>query len=180
MWLELNKQTTRKIGIMLKSRLIWYKHYFLFCDEIIENMDRPPYWIIELAEKKYIGDAVKIVNTYAFSEPFETYPDSLPDLYVGCLFIRYERKEISWASFLKESGDYADGEGYFALKHDCEYFYHMLNEYEDNEFSIQLEQKQAEDIKEAFRNEIQEVRIIYNPFVEYFRKYVSLQNSTPN
>lgn len=60
---ELNKQFARKIGIMLESRLIWYKHYFLFCDEIIEKMEKPPYWIIELATKKYIGDAVKIVNS---------------------------------------------------------------------------------------------------------------------
>lgn len=180
MWLELNKQSARKIGIMLESKLIWYKHYFLFCDEIIEKMDRPPYWLIELSTKKFLGDAIKIVNAYAFSEPFETFPDSLTDFYVGCLFIRYERNELSWASFLEKSGDYADGEGYSTLKHDCEYFYHMLNEYEDNEYSIQLENKQAEIVKDAYRNEIQDVRVLYNPFVDYFRKYVSLQKNNPN
>lgn len=172
---DLNRQFARKMGIMLESRLIWYKHYFLFCDEVIENMDKPPYWIIELATKKYIGDAVKIVNTFASSEPFETYPDSLYDFYVGCLFLRYERKELSWASFLKESGDFADGTK--AVKHECEFFYYMLNDYEDSEYSIDLEFKQVEIIKNEFKNELYEARSFYAPFVDYFRKYVTLQKN---
>ncbi|WP_379164470.1 hypothetical protein [Paenibacillus sp. sgz5001063] len=173
---ELNKQFARKIGIMLESNLIWYKHYFLFCDEVIEKMDRPPYWIVELATKKYIGDAVKIVNNYAFSEPFETFPDSLYNYYLGCLFLRYERKELSWASFLKNSGDFADGTQ--AVKHECEYFYYMLNDYEDSEYSFELEIKQVEIIKEEFKNELQETRSLYAPFVDYFRKYVSSQSES--
>ncbi|WP_282940440.1 hypothetical protein [Paenibacillus sp. RC67] len=178
MIVELNRQFARKIGIMLESKLIWYKHYFIFCDEVIENMDRPPYWIIELAIKKYIGDAITIANTYAFSEPFETFPNSLYDFHVGCLFLRYERKELSWASFLKESGDFADG--YQLVKRECEFFYYKLSDYEESEYSIDLEIKQAEIIKKEFKNEIHEVRNIYAPFVDYFRKYVSSQNNKLN
>ncbi|WNR44415.1 hypothetical protein [Paenibacillus roseipurpureus] len=173
---ELNKQFARKIGIMLESKLIWYKHYFLFCDEVIEKMEKPPFWIIELATKKYIGDAVKIVNTYAFSEPFETFPDSIYDFYLGCLFLRYERKELSWASFLKDSGDFADATQ--AVKHECEYFYYMHNDYEDSEYSIELEIKQAEIIKEEFKNELHELRGLYASFLDYFRKYVSSQSDS--
>ncbi|MRN53976.1 hypothetical protein [Paenibacillus monticola] len=173
MKIELNRQTARKIGIMLESNLIWYKHYFLFCDEVIEKMDKPPYWIIELATKKYIGDAVRIVNGYAFSEPFEAFPDSLYDFHIGCLYVRYERKELSWASFLEESGDFADG--YQAVKKDCQFFYYMFNDYHDSEYSLDLELKQAELVKKEFMNEIYEVQGIYTPFVDYFRKYVLSQ-----
>ncbi|MDQ0887816.1 hypothetical protein QFZ81_002904 [Paenibacillus sp. V4I9] len=173
--LELDKQFARKVAIMLKSRLIWYKHYFLFCDEVIEGMAKPPYWIIELADKKYIEDAIKIVNAYAFSEPFEAFPDSLYDFYVACLFIKCERKQVSWASFLKEAGDFADG--YQAVKHDCEFFYFMLNDFEDSEYAIDLELKQKEVIKNSFKNEIQDVHNFYAPFTTYFRKYVQLQKT---
>jgi len=180
MKLELNKQFARKLGIMIESGLIWYKHYFLFCDEVIEKLDKPPYWIIELATTTYTGDAIKIVNTYAFSEPFENFSNSLYDLYVGCLYIRYERKQISWASFLNKSGDFADGSGYFALKQGCDFFYTMLNDYEDNECSSDLEDKQVVTVKEEFENEISEVRNLYKPFIEYFRVYVSSQSNKQN
>lgn len=83
---ELNKQFARKIAIMLESNLIWYKHYFLFCDEVIEKNDKPPYWIIELAAIKYLKHAVNVVNSFAFSEPFEYFSDSLYDFHVSCLF----------------------------------------------------------------------------------------------
>ncbi|ULO07662.1 hypothetical protein H1230_01920 [Paenibacillus sp. 19GGS1-52] len=173
MKMELNRQIARKIGIMLESHLIWYKHYYFFCDEVIENMDRPPYWIIELGTKKYLGDAVYIVNSYAFSEPFEAFPDSLYDFHIGCLYLRYERKELSWASFLKESGDFADS--YRAVKQDCQFFYYMLNDYQDSEYSLDLELKQAELVKKEFMNEIYEVQDMYTPFVDYFRKYMLSQ-----
>ncbi|WP_139997433.1 hypothetical protein [Paenibacillus paridis] len=175
--LELNKQFARKIGIMIESGLIWHKHYFLFCDELIEKLDKPPYWIIELAIAKYIGDAIEVVNTYAFSEPFENFSNSLCDLYIGCLYIRYERRQLSWASFLTKSDDFADGSGYFALKKDADYFYSMLNDYEDNEYSIDLENKQAERVKQEFQNEISEVRNMYIPFIGYFREFVSTQSN---
>lgn len=171
MEVELNKQFAQKIGSMIESRLIWYKHYFLFCDEVIDKMDKPPYWIIELATTKFIGDAVRIVNRYAYSPPFEMFPDSVYDFYLGCLFLRYERRELSWASFLNDSGNYADA--YQAVKHDCEFFYYMLNDYEDSEYSFELEKKQAGMIKEEFKNEIHEARDLYVPFLDYFRRYVS-------
>jgi hypothetical protein len=175
--LELNKQFARKLGIMIDSGLIWHQHYFLFCDELIEKLDKPPYWIIELALATYIGDAIEVVNTYAFSEPFENFSNSLYDLYIGCLYIRYERRQLSWASFLTESGDFADGSGNFALKKDYDYFYSMLDDYVDNEYSIDLESTQAETVKQEFQNEISEVRNLYIPFVGYFREFVSTQSN---
>lgn len=47
--------------------------------------------------------------------------------------------------FLQKSGDFADS--YQAVKYDCESFYHMLNEYEDSEYSKELELNQAAVIK---------------------------------
>ncbi len=173
MMIELDKQFARRMAIMLESGLIWYKHYFMFCDDIIEKLDKPPYWIIDLAVTSYNKDAERIVNTYAFSEPFEAFEDSLFDLHIGCLFLRYERREMSWSAFLKASGHFADG--YQAMKQDCGFFYDMLNLYEDNEYSADLEFRQAEILRKDFKEEIEEARWLYAPFVYYFRKYVLSQ-----
>ncbi|QSF44998.1 hypothetical protein [Paenibacillus tianjinensis] len=168
--IELDKQFTRRLAIMLESGLIWYEHYFMFCDEIIERLDKPPYWIIDLAVTSYNKDAERIVNNYAFSEPFEAFEDSLFDLHIGCLFLRYERREISWSAFLKASGDFADG--YQTVKNGCGFFYDMLNMYAHSEYSADLEFRQAEIIQEDFKDEISEARGLYAPFADYFRKYV--------
>lgn len=165
---ELNKDLANKIGLILESRLIWYKHYYLWCDEIIDQNNEPPYWIIELATVKYIPDAIRIVNEYAYSEPFEQFCRS-NDLYVACLFIKYERNEISWATFLGAVGDFSDGNN---AKVDCSYFYMMLNDYEDSEFSSELEKSQKIKIYNEFSSEINEMYSYYNPFVSYFRDYV--------
>lgn len=169
MKIELNKQYARRMGIMLEAGLIWYKHYYLFCDEIIETLDKPPYWIIDLAVTSYTGDAEKIVNSYAFSEPFETFEDSLYDLHIGCLFLRYERREMSWSAFLKASGDYADG---YHVRNGCGFFYDMLSLYVDGEYSADLELCQAKEVQTDFKDEIAEARGLYAPFADYFRKYV--------
>ncbi|MEI5906846.1 hypothetical protein WAK64_07210 [Bacillus spongiae] len=92
--IELTKQFATKLGIMVDSRLIYYKHYYKhyykFCDEIIEKMDNPPYWIIELATIKYIPEATKVINEYVLSEPFEKMPDFY-DFYIACLYLKYKR-----------------------------------------------------------------------------------------
>jgi Uma2 family endonuclease len=85
---ELNKHFARKLSVMVDSRLIWYKHYFEFCDEIIENMEDPPYWIIELATTKFIQDALIVINEYAFdTEPFEEIPSDLCDFSLLVYFL---------------------------------------------------------------------------------------------
>lgn len=167
---NISKDFARKLGIMLDAGLINYKHYYLWCDEIIENLDDPPYWIIELATIKFLPSAVTIVNKYAFSEPSEKFNND-SELYIACLFIMYEIRQISWASFLYSAGNYKDGAGYCG-KLDCEYFYHRLNEYEDSNYTVDTEKKQQADIENEFKSEIDEIYSNYNLFIPYFKKYV--------
>ena len=156
------------LGIMLNSELVWYKHYYLWCDEIIEHSEHPPFWIIELATVKYLPKATKIVNEYVYSEPFEQF-NNRNNLYIACLFLRYERQEISWATFLTKTGEYSDGN---SSKKNCEYFYDMLNKFEDSEYSNRLERNQKSDVKNIFISEISEMQRYYDFFIPYFRRYV--------
>ncbi|MFE4430742.1 hypothetical protein ACFRH9_27770 [Peribacillus butanolivorans] len=112
-------------------------------------MENPPYWIIELATIKFIPDATKAINEYASSEPFEEIPSDLYDFYIACIYIRYKRREISWATFLQMAGEFADYAQ--AVKCDCEWFYEMLNVYEDSEFSKGIEKYQTKKVSEIFK-----------------------------
>lgn len=171
MKIEPTKEFACKLSIMLESKLIWYKHFQPFCDDIILAHTKPPYWIIELAAVRYQGSAIEIVNKYIHSEPFvDDYRNSLFDQYIACLYIKYDRREISWASFLLGSGQYADHVQ--AVKEPCEYFFELLNEYEAEEFNIELEYKQREEIQDKFRNEIIEMQAMYDVFREYFKQYI--------
>ncbi|MGO4530397.1 hypothetical protein AB4Z30_15045 [Paenibacillus sp. 2TAF8] len=171
MKIELTKEFACKLGIMLQSKLIWYKHFHPFCDDIIMEYEEPPYWIIELATMRYQGAAIEIVNKYIHSEPFCTYYNHTHfDQYIACLYIKYDRRELSWASFLMEAGQYADG--CEAVKEPCEYFFELLTHYEAEEFNIELEYKQRIEIQEKFQEEILEVQEIYDVFRNYFRQYV--------
>ncbi|UPK45429.1 hypothetical protein [Paenibacillus pabuli] len=67
-----------------------------------------------------------------------------------------------------ESGQYADS--CEAVKEPCEYFFELSNEYEAEEFNIELEYKQREEIQGKFRNEIIEIQELYDVFREYFKQ----------
>lgn len=179
MKIEPNKEFACKLGIMLGSKLIWYKHFQPFCDDIILEYTKPPYWIIELATVRYQGSAIEIVNKYIHSEPCITYYNSKHfDQYIACLYIKYDRREISWASFLLESGQYADS--CEAVKEPCEYFFDLLSQYEAEEFNIELEHKQREEIQNKFRDEILEMQAIYDVFREYFKQYIKRKEKHQN
>ncbi|MNI11634.1 hypothetical protein D3C73_647860 [compost metagenome] len=171
MKIEPTKDFACKLSIMLDSKLIWYKHFQLFCDDIILEYIKPPYWIIELATVRFQGSAIEIVNKYINSEPFiDFYNSELFNQYIACLYLKYDRREISWASFLFSSGQYADN--CQAVKEPCKYFYDLLSEYEDSEFRIGLEYKQKEEIQNKFLKEIKEIQAVYDVFRDYFKQFI--------
>jgi hypothetical protein len=166
---DIDKQTIKTLATMIESHLIWYKHYFPWTDEIISNNSDIPSWLINLSSIKYIPDAVKSINEYIYSEPFEPFnEEKYSDQYVACLYLRYETRAISWASFLLEAGQYSDA--YYG-RHECEYFFQMLNEYEDSEYSERLEKKQSREIYSEFKDVIQYIKELYSFFMKHFRTY---------
>ncbi|TKI72490.1 hypothetical protein FC756_01555 [Lysinibacillus mangiferihumi] len=169
MEINLNKSFAWKMGEMIESGLINYKHYILFCDEIIDKSESPPYWIIELSLIKFQKQAVRIVKEFANSEPFENHPE-INDFYLACLFLKYKQRQISWAIFLSSSGWYCDG-SHCSIH--CEYFYDLLNAYENSKYSKKLEKIQVIDVGNRLKRHISEAQVTYRIFEYYFDKYVS-------
>lgn len=117
---------------MIESSLIDSSYTQPWADQIILKMDVPPGWICDLAVKTYYGDLLKTIGGYVFHDPIEPAPEHLDRFHVACLWLRYERRELSWATFLKCTGEYLDRTD---SDWDCETPYHYLNVHEDAYFS---------------------------------------------
>lgn len=123
---------------MLESKLIDYRYVNPWADFLIANNEECPGWLAELAIKKCTADLVKAIQEYLFSEPFKTSPYEMVKFHLACLWLRYERRELSWATFLNDAGnalDCADSDW------ECETPYYYLNVYESAYFAEVAEQE---------------------------------------
>lgn len=77
---------------------------------------------------------------------------------VASLYLRYERRELFWATFLNESGLKADASG---GRWPCEEFYAMLNELEESDFALAVEQRQRDHVVTEYREVMESVRRTY-------------------
>ena len=123
---------------MIESGLIDYSYIYPWADELIGNLDSAPSWLCELASKKYRGDQLKALGSFMHGEALEPAPKDIEKFHVGCLWLRYERREISWATFLERTGEYLDA---LHSEWDCETPYHYLNLYEDAYFTPKAEEE---------------------------------------
>jgi hypothetical protein len=159
MTLELNRLTGRRLQTMADAGLITYKELQPWADSMLLSMEKPPNWLCNLATQTYGPDVLKSLGEYVWSEPFEAVDRAeVDDEYLGSLYLRFERHELSWASFLDLAGKYADGaDGTWA----CEEFFQMLNELEDTDFSATVARKQQVSIESRLRAAIGRIRALY-------------------
>jgi hypothetical protein len=163
---DISKNFAGKLAVMLDTSLIHYKYYELWCDKIIESMKHPPECILALTDTKYLPDARNIVSSYAFADPAPDF--SYSDFYLTCLYMKYIKKHISWATFLLSAGEYSDGNDCYA---ECEFFYSLLTQLEAHEFSASVEQEQSNQVRKKLWNLIEEADRLYEYFLTYFRQY---------
>lgn len=133
-----SKQECSYVLEMLESGLIDFSYTHLWAEHSITGLDYVPLWLGDLATKKCQGDQSKALRGYIFSEPFDARPNDMEKFHIACLWLRYERRELSWATFLRLAGEHldaADGDW------DCETPFHVLNVYEDAYFSNESEEQ---------------------------------------
>jgi hypothetical protein len=127
-----SKQDCFYVLEMLESGLINFSYTHPWAEQFVVHLDPIPTWLCDIATKKYQGDQTKALREYIFAEPLEPPPDGLEKFHLACLWIRYERRELSWATFLSLAGDRLDRSN---GDWDCGTPYHYLNVYEDAYFS---------------------------------------------
>ena len=172
-----SKQDGFYILEMIETSLIDYRYTQPWADELIMAVHLPPSWLCDLATKKYRGDQSNAVREFVFSEPFEAAPAELEKFAVACLWLRYERRELSWATFLQMAGDLLDAAN---ANWDCGTPYHYLNVYEDVYFTPAAEERTKHDnLKDHdLKPWIAEAKARFAPFLERRGDNKALQ-STP-
>ena len=143
-----SKDFAHKLALAIEAECLTYRHYIPWADGVIAWLDQPPLWICDLSTIKYRPDALRVIREFLGTEPFEQFNTSTEE-YLGFLWIRYERGELSWATFLKEAGGYSDC-GNSGI--DCEYFFSMLNDLEEAEFRSNVEARQCEAVRQRLKD----------------------------
>jgi len=152
-----SRTVAQLLALAIEAGCLTFREYIPWADDIIARLDHPPAWICELSTTKYRPHALRVVRDFVHSEPFEEIKDATED-YLGFLWIRYERGEVSWATFLDEAGQYSDAAN-GAIE--CEYFYSMLNELEEAEFDPGIENRQREEVQQRLSEAIVRTRAFY-------------------
>lgn len=80
----------------------------------------------------------------------------------ACLYLRYQRRELSWATFLDLAGRFADQAD---SEIPCEFFFEMLNALEDAEFSSALEESQKKLVLNELGDAVEEVTTAIGPLL---------------
>ena len=101
---EYNNDFLLKLMCAVDTHLVTYRHYMPWCDAHIAEESEPPHWMLELTTTKYCPDAVELLSNAAY-ERFQEFwsPGAYGDFWICCQFLRYDRREISWATFLLEA-----------------------------------------------------------------------------
>jgi len=103
-----SKEFANTLALAIEAGCLTYRDTIPWADAIIASLDHPPLWICDLSTIKYRPDALRVIRDFLCAEPFEPI-DAAKHAYLGFLWIRYERRELSWASFLNEAGKHSDG-----------------------------------------------------------------------
>ncbi|WP_411344479.1 hypothetical protein ACE3MZ_23425 [Paenibacillus sp. WLX1005] len=158
-----------QMALMISTGLLTDKQYIPFCDEMIEKMDTPPYWIMELAVLRDAKEARDMIYEYIADVADTSFLEIQYDLHAACLYVKYKRNSSDnpreWSTFLMEIAHFADA--YQMLRHDCSYYYHLLDMYESSNDAKSSELRQSAAFAKEFENEIAQIRQWYEPFVRY-------------
>ena len=172
----LTNQLAHRLSAMVESGLLTWREYIPWADSIITEHSEPPIWIIDLSTQKHRDTAAATLRRHALFEPLGSlHTPAWVDEYVAGLFLRHERGEISWATFLQEAGRMADNTQ-SGREPECEYFFLMLNALGEADYAKPLEATQVADVSTIYRDVIDSVRCTYQA-VRRFRDGASQPSS---
>ncbi len=160
-----SKRFAARMATMVSSRLIEYQQYYAWADRWIAVLKEPPIWLLEIATLRNSEEAALAIKRFVLKEPFEHLErDQQVEEFIACLFLRYQNSSLTWGEFLSRSGAYVDGYG---GRRGCDYFFGLLNDFEDAACSRELEMRQQSEVKNELRVALSNIQ----PLFEMFSKY---------
>lgn len=161
-------QHARRIREMHAAGLLSWRHLQPWATALVAQLDEPPWWVCQLVTLTYQGDIARCIGEHVHSPPFEHSDLAAPsDVHAAALLLRYHRRELSWATFLREAGAATDAE---PGREDCEYFYVMLSRLEERDYDERFERRQALLVAARFADAIALVTAEYAPFALALRE----------
>ena len=163
--LPLTKKTARRLATMVEAGLVDYKQLHSWADWHILQADIAPFWVYDLAVEKHSTEVAGILRLYAFSDPIEQLsPPNPDDEALAALFLRHERGELSWATFLSEAGQSSDAS---TARTSCEFFYRLLDELDGTESSESTQRRQISLVLGQIGEDVAVLRPLYEELISY-------------
>jgi hypothetical protein len=139
-------------AVALESGYISLSDIVAWADRQVLHVSSPPSWIIDLCLARTPEDAQGLLMAawYRYLEsPGPTRPGSeaYDDLYMGFLYLRFQRGDLSMAEMLNLAGRYSDSRG---CGIPCEDFFLLLNEIDGGGPTIPSDRPLSERVAELF------------------------------
>lgn len=142
-----------RLACAIETHWIPYDIYAAWCDRHILAEPEPPHWMLELTATRDPVEAGGLVTSTAAEQADAAGALDRDDFWVACQFLRCQRDDIDWATFLTLAAGYSDCAG---GTWECEEYYQFLNELEAIGGSGWLEAEQVRIFTVAFHGAIRE------------------------
>jgi hypothetical protein len=140
------------LAAALESEYIGLTDLVAWADRQVLRRESPPRWLLDLSLARTKEDA-RALLLLAWDRYMESVGTTRPgyeehdNLYLGFLYLRYERGGLSMAELLNLAGRYADSSG---CEVPCESFYLLLNEIDGGGPTLPSDQPLHERVSELF------------------------------
>jgi hypothetical protein len=146
------EKNLRVLAAALDSEYIGLTDVVAWADRQVLRLESPPSWLLDLSLARTKEDACGLL-LLAWDRHRESVGTTRPgyeehdNLYLGFLYLRFERDDLSMAELLNLAGQYADASGSDVP---CESFYLLLNEIDGGGPTLPSCQPLHERVNELF------------------------------
>jgi hypothetical protein len=164
----LDKRSVLRLATMVEARLVWHEHLAPWADELISTLPSPPQWLLQLSTAQYQPEVARILLAEAHAPPEErVHEDEVVDEFLACLLLRHQRRELSWATFLREAGYKLDGTN---VPRRCEDLYALLTDLEHHEWAEETERAQRASVERELASAVARIEPPYRVLLEFYRQ----------
>lgn len=161
MYIDTSPLFAYKLSVLIESGLIDYKTYYPWSEAVIEALDEPPLWIIDISLEKQSSKAANIIKSQVVSPNMHSLLDfNFKDFFASCYYIMAESGKLSWGDFLLRAGICAPHGPESTVAVDE--FYAAFEEYNQSHKSEKVMKRQIEEIQKKLQPSIDDVRDTLN------------------
>ncbi|PSB57532.1 hypothetical protein [Chamaesiphon polymorphus] len=130
--------------VALESGYIRSSVWVDWAEKQILELDSPPFWLLEVSLANTVEQASILVRKHIKQTHQATWNSiDYNDLYIGFLYLQFERGDLKLAELLMLAGKFADGKNY---KIDCSKFFSLFDEIDNSDPIIPSLKERVEEL----------------------------------